>query len=218
MPDVDIIIVTYNSYRRLYECLEGLRLYNENSKATPHILVVDNASRRPHELAQIAKEYGGAFKQVGYNSMYTHANMEGIKATDNEYILILNPDCIGREENWLDKLITDYETNEDTGILSVVMTRRNNEIVHAGASGWGEHIGCGEQDTGQYDTLREVPWVTGALHLIRRDLYEKVGGHRPEFKHIESDKYLCLDMQEKLKLKSYCSPTKFYHYWGKACE
>ena len=150
--------------------------------------------------------------------MYTYANVQGIKHTSSEYILILNPDCIGQQENWLKSLVDYYTAATDIGVLGAILQDKNGLINHAGAKNWGDHIGLDEKNIGQYNSLREVPWVTGALHFFKRSIYEAVGGHQLKYRHIESDRELCLDMKRKLNLKTYCAPILFTHYWGQGCR
>src|SRR5262249_5568942 len=43
------------------------------------------------------------------------------------------------------------------------------------------HFGKGEEDTGKYDTPREVDYVMGAAIAVRRGLFEQLGGFDEDF-------------------------------------
>jgi GT2 family glycosyltransferase len=63
----------------------------------------------------------------------------------------------------------------------------------------GSHIGNGEKDLGQYDSIRELHFADDIFTLVSRYLYETVGGYNPLF-FLESEEY---DWQARAKSAGY---------------
>ena len=50
MKRLSIIIVTYNSEKDIYDCLDSIKQYSDINAEELEIIVVDNNSRRPPPL------------------------------------------------------------------------------------------------------------------------------------------------------------------------
>ncbi|MDY9922734.1 glycosyltransferase family 2 protein [Methanobacterium sp.] len=98
-----------------------------------------------------------------------------------DYILLLNNDTVV-EENFLDELVKNGESREDVGILGpkIYFYDEPHTIWSAGCRiSWklsrGIQIGTNEVDKGQYDSEREVEYVSGSAFLIKREVIQKIG-------------------------------------------
>mgnify|MGYP000897581501 FL=1 len=104
-----------------------------------------------------------------------------LKFFNPNYILLLNNDTVV-EENFLDELVKNGESNEDVGILGpkIYFYDEPNTIWSAGCKiSWklsrGIQIGINEIDKSQYDTAKKVEYVNGSAFLIKREVIEKIG-------------------------------------------
>jgi N-acetylglucosaminyl-diphospho-decaprenol L-rhamnosyltransferase len=86
MPDIGIIIVTYNSGDEIGPCLDAAM-----SRATD-VVVVDNASQ-DSTIAEVAKR-GARLIANSTNRGFAAAVNQGFAALNNPYIVLLNPDAV----------------------------------------------------------------------------------------------------------------------------
>ncbi len=73
------------------------------------------------------------------------------------------------------------------------------------------HIGNKEEDKGQYNIIREIPWCDDIYWLVTREIYEKVGGYDTEFEFQAED----FDWQARAKAQGfkifYTHKAKMWH-------
>ena len=142
------------------------------------------------------------------------------------YFVLLNSD-VEVTENWLQPLLNYMKENADVAACQPKIKSFYNRdyFEHAGASGGfidylgfpfcrGRVVGTAEMDRGQYDTVIDVFWATGACLLIRSELYNQVGGLDDEFfAHMEE-----IDLCWRLKGQGFrivCIPqSEVYHVGG----
>lgn len=203
---VSIIIPTYNSQEVFSQCHNGL-LFAGYPYET---VVIDNNSKDKSYLNKVGVSYILNDK----NYKFTHAVNQGLKMAKGEYILLLNPDCIGNlQKGWLRQMVRDSKEGD---VVGAVLKFPDGKIQHAGAYGFGKHIGLGEEDKGQYNKVREVEWITGACMLIKREVINKVGlWDEVKFPHYESDREWCKKVKEA-GYKIVCSKAKLTHLEGKS--
>src|ERR1019366_2211891 len=86
MPDVGIVIVTYNSAAEIGACLTAARA------SGAEVVVVDNAST-DGTTAEVAR-HGARLIANSRNRGFAAAANQGFAALDCTYVLLLNPDAI----------------------------------------------------------------------------------------------------------------------------
>src|SRR5438309_17304 len=86
MPDVGIVIVTYNSETEIGPCLEAVLVTGAE------VIVVDNASS-DGTLEQV-RRCGAAAIANPVNRGFAAAANQGISAISADFILLLNPDAV----------------------------------------------------------------------------------------------------------------------------
>lgn len=159
----------------------------------------------------------------GYNRTLAHPQLAGY-----DYYLLLNSD-VEVTPGWLGSLVRILREQPD--VAAVMPKLRSYDIrdrfEYAGASGGfidslgypfcrGRIIGTVEQDHGQYDTVRDVFWATGAAMLVRASLWREIGGLDEHFfAHMEE-----IDLCWRLKRLGYrivvCPESVVYHVGGGA--
>ncbi|MDP8967908.1 MAG: glycosyltransferase, partial [Actinomycetota bacterium] len=94
VPDVAVLIVTYEHGDEIADCLDAALAQADDTLAV-EVLVADNASR-DDTVAQVAARAsdGVQLLQMGSNRGFAAAVNAAFAASAAEYVLILNPDCV----------------------------------------------------------------------------------------------------------------------------
>ncbi|MDE7125157.1 MAG: glycosyltransferase family 2 protein, partial [Muribaculaceae bacterium] len=111
-----------------------------------------------------------------------------IAQTNYKYTVLLNSD-VAPAYGWLDSMYEFMESNHDTGACQpkILSYTDKSSFEYAGASGGfldcngypycrGRIFSTVEKDNGQYDTITDIFWATGAALMVRTDLYIRTGG------------------------------------------
>jgi len=119
MPEVSIIIVSYNTKNLTLSCISSV--VKEGSKLSKEIIIVDNGSR-DGSLESIAaidtkkSEIPIRLIKNDENLGFSKANNQGIKIAKGKYILLLNSDT-QVEKRAIIELIEFAEKNPEAGVV-----------------------------------------------------------------------------------------------------
>lgn len=94
MKKISIIIVTYNSLKYIYDCLEAIYRYNDIGEGL-EVIVVDNSSDQCDEMFDgIKRDYSDKVKLIrsGKNGGYGYGNNIGITRSSADKVIVMNPD------------------------------------------------------------------------------------------------------------------------------
>ena len=195
--------------------LPGVDIYVADNASTDNSLSLIEEQFPTVKTLLLDKNYGFA---GGYNKALAQINAD--------YFVLLNSD-VEVTENWLQPLLNYMNENADVAACQPKIKSFYNRdyFEHAGASGGfidylgfpfcrGRVVGTAEMDRGQYDTVIDVFWATGACLLIRSELYNQVGGLDDEFfAHMEE-----IDLCWRLKGQGFrivCIPqSTVFHVGG----
>lgn len=153
---------------------------------------------------------------------YSAVNNLGVSYADGEYILLLNNDTEVITVNWMEELLM-YAQREDVGAVGAKLYYADRTIQHAGVVlGLGAHRTAGHshykqhrQNLGYMGRLcyaQDVSAVTGACLMVKKRLYEEVGGLEEEFAISLNDVDFCLKLREKSLLNVFTPFAELYHY------
>jgi GT2 family glycosyltransferase len=178
-PTIYVVIVNWNSKKLMQKCLSSF--FTKTANPNCKVVVIDNASTDGStEMLRTNFPAVELFKNVE-NTGFSRANNQGIRhalANNADYILLLNNDVEITVEKWLEKLIDVFESDNKIGIVGCKLLYPNGKIQHSGGiinlSG-GHNRGEGEKDTGQYDKIEFLNFVTGAVLMIKSDVIYKIG-------------------------------------------
>ena len=246
--EVDVIVVTYNSLWSLFMLVVGgllrtgvrCRLVFQDAgtdhqnaltllRDLPLLIDLSNVGSLVEAQGEVA---GAVFGKAERHLWFTEATNKALEEVERfeepaPWVLLLNPDCHPLEPRWLrrwiDLLLEDEKERGRIGASGALHFRSNGLIDHAGAYGPGFHVGVGEEDRGQYDSVRDVEWATGASLLVRREALLEVGGRLPlegdlgPTVHYGSDRVLCLKIKEA-GWRVVCAPVRFRHDRGRSSE
>ena len=185
-PLVSVIILTYGSEKHIAPCLRGVAA---STWQPLEVVVADNASADASiAIAQkTADDVGILIKVVPLqvNLGCAGGNNAGWWASRGEVLVFLNPDT-EITPSFIEELVRPLLDDRSIGITGAKMYYPNSCILqHAGGiiypNGMTGHHGIGREDTGDFDTPREVDYVTGAGFAMRRELIEQLGGFDEEY-------------------------------------
>lgn len=92
-PILSIIVISYNTANLLTDCLKSINKDPLLAKIPYEIIVIDNAST-DNSVRILKKQKNITLVINNKNSGYGRANNQGLKKSQGEYILFLNPDTI----------------------------------------------------------------------------------------------------------------------------
>jgi GT2 family glycosyltransferase len=170
-----IIIVSWNGEPYLKDCLSAIL-----AQIGPgdQVIVVDNHSA-DGSVALVQRQ----FPQVNlieneWNMGFAGGCNVGLRAAQGEYLLLVNQD-VAVKAGWLEKMVETLAPTE-VGIAGCKLLYPDGTIQHAGGItsyplALPGHHGYHETDEGQWDTRREVDYVTGAAMGLKRTMLDEIG-------------------------------------------
>jgi GT2 family glycosyltransferase len=182
VPKVYTVILNWNNHEDTRRCLQSLE---KAAYANLAIIVVDNGSgdgsgRLLHEeFSNLRFIFND--KNLGFARGCNVGIRAALEDEECSYVLLLNNDAVATP-GFLERAVETGETKKDVGLIGgkILYSPESRRIWYAGGeiNRWrGLTIirGFREVDQGQYDSVSEVGFVTGALMLIKRGVLKKVG-------------------------------------------
>lgn len=230
---VSIIIVHFNVKKELFNCIESI--ISTKPKVSYEIIVVDN-----DEKSGLRNKVKSKFSKVKYikspaNIGYGAGNNLGAKFANGEYFFFLNPDTIVFP-NTVDELVSFMQKEKTTGILSPLLIGTNGEPYQQGAKKLRVLEGIislsfinklipNNPISKRYflsswnkKNVKEVDVVPGTALVIRRKLFEEIGGFDERFFLFFEEFDLC-NRVKKLGYKIFILPSaKIKHIWGSSTK
>jgi GT2 family glycosyltransferase len=224
-----IIIVTYNSMTEIDACLESLVGHTQPFPTT--ITVVDNQSADGTAAHVRARWPTVSVIESGGNLGFARANNLGIRATDSEYVLLINPDTVA-PPGAIQTLVRGLASHPDAAIAGARML---NERGFPELS-WGPPLSPWNEVKQKFfaslyhrkvrhivrkvDKLsrmaRPVPWVSGACMVIRRADLDAVGLLDERFFMYTEDVDLCVQMAKRGRKVLFIAGAEVLHHRGRS--
>jgi len=186
-PKVGVITLNWNGKDDTIECVASLKKLNYSNY---DIVVVDNGSTDDSVSALRAQYPDITIIENGRNLGYAEGFNAGIRYAaqqEADYFLIVNNDTV-IDPDALGELVSVAEQDPRVGFVSgkVYFYDDPNRLQSVGRISHplrlaGTLLGCGELDQGQYDEIREHDFVDDVFLLVRRAVFEEVGGYDPTF-------------------------------------
>lgn len=209
-PLVSIIIPNRDKLEFLQPCVESV--LEKTSYADYEILIVDNQSTDPDVLdyyEELRQRLQGRLRVLSFDTEFNFSAMNNLAAREakGDYLLLLNNDTQIVQSEWLERLLS-YGQRSDVGIVGPrLVYPESGKLQHAGVvlgmSGIADHpfnnvlsiSEPGYMNRAQVD--QNYSAVTAACLLVRKSVYEQVGGMDEErLKVLFNDIDLCLKVRE----------------------
>lgn len=197
---ITVAILNYNTKHFLETFLPSISFSSESDFET---LVIDNASS--DDSVEYVNEWFPEVNTIEFENNHGFANGYnlGLKNVSTEYIALVNSD-VEVSENWLDPIIKFLDENKEyaAAMPKILSHERKHEFEYAGASGGfidalafpfcrGRMFESLEEDKKQYDDIKDIFWASGAAFVIRRDVYNNLGGFDGDYFAHQEEIDLC---------------------------
>lgn len=234
MLDLSIIIVNYNVKEFLTNLLHSLRTAVKN--ITHEIIIVDNASE-DGSIEIIKSKFPDVKlienkKNVGFGS----ANNQALKIAEGKYFLLINPDTIVKEDT-LEKMIELMDADPSIGAAGCKVLNPDGTL----------QLACRRSFPGPWTSFTkvvglsklfpnskifakynltyldennsyEVDALSGAFMMIRKSVYDQIGGFDQQFFMYGEDLDLCYRIQKAGYKVYYFHETEIIHYKGESTK
>lgn len=195
-PTISVVIVSYQTRELTLKCLRTLFEDLQASGISHEVWVVDNASN-DGSAAAIAREFPGvrliaSEKNLGFGK----ANNRAFAAARGEFLLLLNSDALVHR-GAVAHLVEFLRAHPLVGLVGPRLLNKDGTLqvscwkFPSPARVWREALGVarvfashprwGDYFRWAHDQTRSVDFVIGACFLVRRAIYERVGGFDEHF-------------------------------------
>ncbi|MCA2005282.1 MAG: glycosyltransferase [Ignavibacterium sp.] len=234
MTDLSIIIVNYNVKEYLKNLLHSIKKASQN--LSTEIFVVDNASddgsvemirEKFPEVKLIANE-----KNLGFGK----ANNLALKEANGKFLLLINPDTLVAEDTF-SKLIEFFESHPDAGMVGCKILNPDGTLQLACRRSFPGPWTSFTKVTGlsslfpksklfarynltylDENQTYEVDAISGSFMMMRKEVYDKVGGFDEQFFMYGEDLDLCYRIQKAGYKIYYVHSTQIIHYKGESTK
>jgi GT2 family glycosyltransferase len=215
-PHVSIVIPAHNKFWVTYNCLAALLL--APNRHTIEVIVVDDGSTdMTRELASYVK--GVTVLRNEASQGFVRSSNLGGRHARGEFIVMLNNDtepCAA----WVDELIHVFEAFADVGMAGAKFVYPNGKLQEAGGilfpnlSAW-NYGRNGNPSDPKYNYTRQVDYVSGACIMLRKTIWDKLGGFDELFAPAYYEDTDLAFRVRALGLKTYYTPfAQVIHFEG----
>jgi GT2 family glycosyltransferase len=228
---LSIIILCWNDLKVIGDCLQSI--YATTHSTEFEVIVSDNGST-DGSLEFIRKSYPQVrLIENGKNLRFAKANNVGIRASQGEYILILNPDTI-IHEGALDKVVLFADRHPEAGGFGCRVLNADGSYqacIRPFPSIRSEWIAALNLNALAYlsdwfqpgiyvrwkgETERTIGWLAGCFILVRADLLKRLGGFDEQFFYYHEDMDLCRRIWEAGYSMRYTPDVTITHLGGQS--
>lgn len=190
MAKLAVVILNWNGRKFLERFLPALIRFSPDYA---DIVIADNGSV-DDSVAFLKAHYPTLrLLEFSHNHGFAKGYNVALQQIDAQYYCLLNSD-IEVTPHWVEPIIEQMDADATIAAVQPKLCSfyRHDEFEYAGAAGGfidkygypfcrGRVFNNVEKDYGQYDTVMDVFWASGAALFIRADVYHKVGGFDNDF-------------------------------------
>jgi len=229
--EVSIVVVSYNTREMTLECLRSV--FRETRDTAFELIVLDNASA-DGSAAAIAAEFGDRLRLIESkdNLGFALGNNRAAESARGEFLLLLNPDTVVLDRA-IDRLMAFAKRRPEHGIWGGRTVFADGSLNPGscwsrqtpwslvcqalGLSSLFRRVGLfNPEGLGGWDRRgeREVDIVSGCFFLIRRELWNRLGGFNTEFFMYGEEADLCLRARQLGARPAISGDATIVHYGG----
>jgi GT2 family glycosyltransferase len=232
--ELSIVIVNWNSTDFTIGCIQSIQ--STTSELAYEIIVVDNASADDSWRTIPAKFPGAKLVRSDRNLGFARANNLGVEHAEASKILFLNPDTVVLHDaiSQMSKLL---DSSPDIGVLGCRLLNRDlslqttcvqpfptisNQILTIDwlkrrwpkLELWGMRALFSEDST----EVCEVQVVCGACLMVKRSVFEKVGGFSTEYFMYAEEMDLCHKIRDAGWKVCHARSAQVLHFGGQSTK
>lgn len=216
-PKVSIIILNWNKLEYTKNCISSIE--QNTSYPNYEIVLFDNGSTEAGTtefLSTLIDKANYKIVSSPKNLGFAKGNNEAAKVADGKLLLFLNNDTIAHK-NWLEEMVRTIQHYPECGVVGSKLLYPDGTIQHIGVMFDHKENRChpfkrypANIPEAMGTCKREA--VTGACMLMRKDIFEKVGGFDERYICGSEDIDLCLKVRELGLKVVYCSDSVLTHF------
>ncbi|HYG83467.1 MAG TPA: glycosyltransferase family 2 protein [Verrucomicrobiae bacterium] len=225
-PLISIVIPTKNQYKVVKRCITSI--YAKTTYQNFEIILVDTGSTDKRVLSwyEQLKAQHRNLKIVDWPEQpfsYARSCNEGARHARGELLVMLNNDTEVITPNWLELLAGDAQRKEIGAVGCLLFFPDKVHVQHAGIG-----VGLGGVAANSFsmainhgltpnqhlylNTKHNMTAVTAACMMIKKSLYDEIGGFDEEFRVTYNDVDLCLRLREKGYYNLYTPYVQLLHH------
>jgi GT2 family glycosyltransferase len=200
---VDILIPTRDLADHLERCLSSV--FTRSSYRDIRVTVIDNGSVQPTTarlLEAWKQRETSRFSVLRIEEPFNFSRLvnAAVRATGGPYLLLLNNDTEVLSVDWIEAMLEQAQ-RPSIGAVGARLFYGDGTLQHAGVvippNGLPYHVhrGANAQDSGPDNavfSIRNYSALTAACLMVRREIYEQVGGFDEDFALEYNDVDFCL--------------------------
>ena len=220
-PFISIIIPTKDKTDFLRRCVDSI--LKKSTYSNYEIIIVDNESSET-ETKDYLKQIAGNLKcrVISFNQPFNYSSLNNFAAlrASGDFLLFLNNDTEVITPGWLEEMLGHSQRSE-VGAVGAKLLFLDNKIQHAGVvvglHGLAGHafygLAASEPGYKRLNTVaRNYSAVTGACMMIRRSVFEEIGGFDEKLDVAFNDVDLCLRIFQRGYYNVWTPHAVLYHY------
>ncbi|MGN1320794.1 MAG: glycosyltransferase family 2 protein, partial [Acutalibacteraceae bacterium] len=225
-PLISIIIPNKDHINDLDKCLSSV--YEKSTYKNFEIIIVENNSTEDKTF-EYYKSIQNKYENLkvitwdkGFN--YSAINNFAVKQAKGEYVLLLNNDIEVITPDWLEQMLM-FAQRKDVGAVGAKLYYPDDTIQHAGVIvGLGGVAGHSHKYFDRTDPgymarasiAQNLSACTAACLLVRKDVYNEVGGLDEGYAVAFNDVDFCMSIRKAGYLIVFTPFAEFYHYESKS--
>jgi len=228
--DLSILMVSYNTRELTVECLRSV--FRETNSISYEVIVVDNASNdgSAQTISQDFPKVRLMFSEK--NIGFARANNLAARYATGEYLLLLNPDTVILNRA-IEKLLEFARTHPDAGIYGGRTTFPDGTLNPSCCFGkmttWSlfcRAFGLSKifrkttlfnpelYGSWAFDTVKQVDIITGCFFMVKRELWEQLGGFSTTYFMYGEEVDFCLRARRYGYRPIFTPDAEIVHYGG----
>ncbi len=229
MNDVSIIIVSWNSWSYLDDCLKSLA--HHATRYSTRIVIVDNGSKDGTPGVIKSRYHTISVIENSENLGFAAANNQGMRTARSRYVLLLNPDTVVMP-GCLDALVEFMDAHPDAWAAGPMMLNGDGTLQRTGVrfpNNWNilweafflDRLFPSSRIFGRHKELysdpevpRQVDYVQGACLVVRWNAIEHVGAMDEQFFMYFEETEWCHRMKMAGGEVWYCPAARVIHHGG----
>lgn len=222
-PKISIVIANKDHVADLTRCISSI--LERSTYDNYEIIIVENNSVSEEIFSYYKKiQENPAIRVITYEGEFNYSKINnlGVSQAAGEYVLLLNNDTSVITPDWLEELLM-YAQRKDVGAVGAKLYYEDRTIQHAGVVlGLGAHRTAGHSHyrvdhrnlgyMGRLCYAQNVMAVTGACLMMRKSLYEELGGLDEGFAVALNDVDLCIRAWKAGRVNVFTPFAELYHY------
>ena len=214
-PRLSIIVPVYNDYRMTVNCLRSI---HEHSAGIDYEIVIADDCSTDRTRSIDERMHGLRVARTTENLRFLRNCNQAAGAARGELLLFLNNDT-AVTAGWLQELLRPFD-DPRVGVVGPKLLFADGRLQEAGGIMWKDasawNFGRGDDPSKPaYNYRRDVDYVSGACLMLRRSLWETLGGFDERFAPAYyEDADLCFAAREAGWRVVYQPRAQIYHFEG----